>query len=50
VLSDHTDDGYALANKCHDTRGIQGWLGHRSISSTAVYIALTPNRLKDFWR
>jgi hypothetical protein len=43
VLSDHTDDdgatifrhvcGYALANKGHDTRAIQGWLGHRSITS-----------------
>jgi integrase len=28
--------GYALANKGHDTRAIQGWLGHRSITSTAV--------------
>jgi integrase len=42
--------GYALANKGHDTRAIQGWLGHRSITSTAVYIALAPNRFKDFWR
>ena len=32
--------GYALANKGHDTRAIQGWLGHRSITSTAVYTAL----------
>jgi integrase len=29
--------GYALANADHDTRAIQGWLGHRSITSTAVY-------------
>jgi integrase len=29
--------GYALAKKGHDTRAIQGWLGHRSITSTAVY-------------
>jgi hypothetical protein len=29
---------------------IQGWLGHRSITSTAVYTALAPNRFKDFWR
>jgi site-specific recombinase XerD len=29
---------------------IQGWLGHRSISSTVVYTALVPNRFKDFWR
>jgi site-specific recombinase XerD len=34
--------GYALANKGHDTRAIQGWLGHRSITSTAVYTALAP--------
>jgi hypothetical protein len=38
------------ANKGHDTRAIQGWLGHRSITSTAVYTALAPNRFKDFWR
>jgi site-specific recombinase XerD len=42
--------GYALANKGHDTRAIQGWLGHRSITSTAVYTALSPTRFKDFWR
>jgi hypothetical protein len=35
------------ANKGHDTRGIQGWLGRRSITSTAFYTALTPNRFKD---
>jgi site-specific recombinase XerD len=37
-----------------DRRGsdqaIQGWLGHRSITSTAIYTALAPNRFKDFWR
>jgi integrase len=42
--------GNALANKGHDTRAIQGWLGHRSITSTAVYTALAPNRFKDFGR
>jgi site-specific recombinase XerD len=42
--------GYALANKGHDTRAIQAWLGHRSITSTAAYTALAPNRFKDFWR
>jgi site-specific recombinase XerD len=36
--------GYALANKGHDTRAIQGWLGHRSITSTAVYTALGRSR------
>jgi hypothetical protein len=33
----------------HGTRAIQGWLGHRSITSTAD-TALAPNRFKDFWR
>jgi len=42
--------GYALANKGRDTRAIQAWLGHRSITSTAIYTALAPNRFKDFWR
>jgi site-specific recombinase XerD len=41
--------GYALANKGHDT-GDPGWLGHRSITSTAVYTALTPTGSRDFWR
>jgi hypothetical protein len=27
-------------------RAIQGWLGHRSVTSTAVYTALAPNRLQ----
>jgi hypothetical protein len=40
----------SLAIKGHDTRAIQGWLGHRSITSTAVYTALAPNRFKNFWR
>jgi hypothetical protein len=34
----------------HDTRAIQGWLGHRAITRTAVYTAPAPNRFKDFWR
>jgi integrase len=36
--------GYALANKGHDTRAIQGWLGHRSITSTAVCWRRTGSR------
>jgi hypothetical protein len=32
--------GDALANKGHDTRAIQGWLSHRSITSTTVYTGL----------
>ena len=37
-LSDHFDAcGYALANAKHDTRAIQGSLGHRAIQHTARY-------------
>jgi hypothetical protein len=36
--------GYALADEGHDTRAIQAWLGHRSITSTAVYTALATRR------
>jgi site-specific recombinase XerD len=39
-----------IPNKGHDTKGHWGWLGHRPITSTAVYTALAPNRFKDFWR
>ena len=42
--------GYALANKGHDTRAIQDWLGHRSIQHTVCHTELTPTRFKDFWR
>jgi hypothetical protein len=38
------------ANKGHDTRAIQGWLGHPSSTGSVVYTALAPNRFKDFWR
>lgn len=42
--------GFALANKGHDTRAIQDWLGHRSIQHTVRYTELSPTRFKDFWR
>jgi site-specific recombinase XerD len=42
--------GSAFANKGNDTRAIQGWLGYRSIASTAVYTALATNRFKNFGR
>ena len=42
--------GYYLAAQGQDTRAIQGYLGHRSITSTAVYTALAPGRYRDFWR
>lgn len=42
--------GYALANAGHPTRSIQAYLGHKSITSTAIYTALAPGAFKDFWR
>lgn len=40
--------GFALAASGADTRGIQGYLGHRSIKSTEIYTALSPDRFKGF--
>ena len=42
--------GYALANRGHDTRALQAYLGHRNIQHTTRYTDLAPNRFKDFWR
>jgi site-specific recombinase XerD len=42
--------GYALANKGHDTRALQSYLGHRNIQHTVRYTELSPTRFKDFWR
>jgi integrase len=42
--------GFALANKGHDTRSLQAYLGHRNIQHTVRYTELAPNRFKDFWR
>lgn len=42
--------GYKLANEGQDTRAIQAYLGHASISSTVRYSELSPTRFKDFWR
>ena len=42
--------GYALANKGHDTRALQAYLGHRNIQHTVRYTELTATRFKDFWR
>lgn len=39
--------GYYLANLGHDTRMIQGYLGHRSINSTVLYTALSPKRFES---
>jgi integrase len=40
----------ALANKSHDTRAIQDWLGHRSTQHAVRYTKLSPTRFKAFWR
>jgi type 1 fimbriae regulatory protein FimB/type 1 fimbriae regulatory protein FimE len=42
--------GYRLANKGHDTRALQAYLGHRNIQHTVRYTELSPTRFKDFWR
>lgn len=42
--------GYALANKGHDTRAMQAYLGHRNIQHTVRYTELSPARFRDFWR
>jgi site-specific recombinase XerD len=42
--------GYALANRGHDTRALQAYLGHRNIQHTVRYAELSPAKFKDFWR
>jgi type 1 fimbriae regulatory protein FimB/type 1 fimbriae regulatory protein FimE len=42
--------GYALANRGHDTRAVQAYLGHKNIQHTVRYTELSPSRFKDFWR
>ena len=42
--------GYALANKGHDMRALQAYLGHRNIQHTVHYTELSPTRFRDFWR
>jgi site-specific recombinase XerD len=42
--------GYALANKGMDTRRLQHFLGHASITNTTRYTAMSPEPFKDVWR
>jgi integrase len=42
--------GYALANRGHDTRALQAYLGHKNIQHTVRYTELSPKRFQDFWR
>jgi site-specific recombinase XerD len=41
--------GFALANKGHDTRSLQAYLGHKNIQHTVKYTELAPDRFKGFW-
>jgi type 1 fimbriae regulatory protein FimB/type 1 fimbriae regulatory protein FimE len=40
--------GYSLANQGRDTRGIQGFLGHKSINSTVIYTEMSVTRFRDW--
>jgi site-specific recombinase XerD len=42
--------GYARANKGHDTRALQAYLGHLNIQHTVGYTEQSPTRFKDFLR
>jgi site-specific recombinase XerD len=42
--------GYALAAKGMDTRRLQHYLGHASITNTVRYTAMSPEPFKDVWR
>ena len=42
--------GYALAARGMDTRRLQHFLGHASITNTVRYTAMSPKPFKDVWR
>ncbi len=42
--------GYKVAGDGHDTRSIQGYLGHKNIQHTVRYTELSPTKFNDFWR
>ena len=42
--------GYALAARGMDTRRLQHFLGHASITNTVRYTAMWPEPFKDIWR
>lgn len=41
--------GFAMANRGHDTRLIQDWLGHRSIHHTVRYTRTAAARFQGVW-
>jgi site-specific recombinase XerD len=42
--------GFALAGKGMDTRRLQHYLGHASITNTVGYTAMSPEPFKNIWR
>jgi site-specific recombinase XerD len=42
--------GYTLAAKGMDTRRLEHYLGHASITNTVRYTAMSPEPFKDIWR
>lgn len=42
--------GYALANKGHDLRTIQDYLGHWDPKHTAIYTRTAAKRFENLWR
>ena len=42
--------GYALANKGHDMRALQAYLGHCNIQHTVRYTEFSPAQFKNFWQ
>jgi type 1 fimbriae regulatory protein FimB/type 1 fimbriae regulatory protein FimE len=41
--------GYALAGRGVDTRTLQAFMGHRSISNTVIYTAVADKRVRTIW-
>ena len=42
--------GYALANRGMDTRSLQAYLGHASITHTVRYTEMSPTRFRGIWK
>jgi type 1 fimbriae regulatory protein FimB/type 1 fimbriae regulatory protein FimE len=42
--------GYALAGRGIDTRTLQAFMGHRSISNTVIYTTIADRRVRTIWQ
>jgi type 1 fimbriae regulatory protein FimB len=42
--------GYYLANRNHDTRLVQDYLGHQNIAHTVRYTRMAAVRFEGLWR